>query len=260
MPIRHRLRAAFPLGRPGPIAAACAVAAAVAVVLALTVLPADADPSGAAPTPTGIASPAPRAHVAGTPMTTATATAGSSSRALRLQTAPSPTPRVIRRPPPSPTVTPTATPHAPVLSDEQLVANRGFEAPDVWYLEPGATIATGDAHRGDRYLFIGSTGGYADQRFVVEAGVTYRVAAWARVSGPGASAARIGLRYDDAAYNTVAPVEPVAIAESEPTWRKVVFTFTPPDGVTRALITFWNPPGGAALSIDDVSIRAVITE
>lgn len=260
MSTRQRFRALVPLRGFGPVSWACAVAAAVVLVLALAVLPVDADPTVPTPTPDGIVVAAGNVQAYVAPIETPTTTDGIDHRDLHLQIIPSPTPRLVRRPQPSPTAAATSTPQGPVLSDVQLIANRGFESRDAWYLEQGATIATGAAHRGEGFLLIDSTGGYADQRFAVEPGVTYRVAVWTRVSGIGASGARIGIRYEDGAYNLVSLLDPITIEANGQVWTKVVFTFTPPQGTARALITFWNPPGGTSLSIDDLSVRAYLED
>lgn len=270
MSTRNRLRSLLPLlplNGIRPIASACVVAAAIVVVLAFAVLPADADPR-VTPVPNdGIATADNVAFVAAE--ITATATAIPNHRERDILTGPSPTPRQVRRPLLDPTavptrtataIAPTPTPSGPPLSDLQMVANRGFESPGTWYLEPGATIASGEAHRGEGYLLLASTGGYADQRFAVEPGVTYRVAMYVKVSAIGVSQARIGVRYENGAYASVGVQSPLVVAGDKPGWRKVVFTFTAPENAAHALLTFWNPFGGASLAVDDVSIRPFLPE
>jgi hypothetical protein len=254
----------IPLSGLKPVASACAVAAAIAVALAFAVIPADADPTLPPPPSSDQAIAANSVAFVAAPKITATATMQPDRK---IQIGPSPTPRQIRRPLLSPTaaptqtpIPPTATPDGPILSDVQLVANRGFESPGSWYLEQGASIATGNAHRGDGYLLLGSTGGYADQRFAVQPGVTYRVAMYVHVSAPATTRARIGVRYEDGAYTAVGLLDPIVVAVDEIGWQKVVFTFTAPDSAANALLTFWNPFGGASFAVDDVSIRPYLPE
>jgi hypothetical protein len=234
----------------------------IVAALAFAVLPADADPT-MTPTAQSDAVAAEQVAFVAAPAITATQTP-SLARDLHLETGPSPTPRTIRRPDlipsPEPTATATPTPSGPPLTDVQMVANRGFESPGAWYLEQGATIATGDAHRGDGYLLLAATGGYADQRFTIEPGTTYRVAMYVRAGAGDATRARIGVRFEDGAYNAVGLLAPVVVESDTPGWRKVVFTFTPPQGATQALITFWNPFGASALAVDDISIRPFAKE
>jgi hypothetical protein len=231
----------------------------IVVVLAFVVLPADADPTP--PTPTKPAIVRPTNDVAETALepTDTPEPTRRAGRNLALEILPTSTPRVIRRPDLDPTVTPTESVKTPTLADQELVANGDFEVVDSsWYLEPGAIVATGDAHGGNGLLFIETTGGYADQRVAIDAGVTYQVSVWARVSNDRAEAAEIGVRYEDNAYNAVPTIDPIQIQISDQSWTNVVVTFTPPDGASQALISFWNPPGNGSFSIDDVSVRAFI--
>lgn len=245
-----------------PLITACVGAAAIVVVLAYAVLPADADPKTSTPTPTGIALATNGLGNETAPEPTDTATAASRTvRDLTLDNIPTPTPRVIRRPKPSPTAEPTRSVKTVALADQELVANGEFEAFDSsWYLEQGAVVTTGDAHDGSSFLLIDTSGGYADQRVTVEVDVTYQVSIWAKVSDAGTEAPQIGVRYEDGRYNAVAAIDPIQITVNDRGWTNVAFTFTPPDGAARALISFWNPPGNGSLSIDDVSIRALVAE
>lgn len=236
-----------------PLALACLCAGAIVLALAFAVTSSGEDEEGDPP-PTAVALALLDAELDPSPSASPTPTPP--SRAFAVEPTPTSTPRVIKRPKLSPTPEPTATLEPTPTVDPygpELVANGGFETTDgVWYVEQGANRATGDAHDGAAYLLIDAGGGYADQRIVVEAGVTYEVVVWVAVAAGGRG--EIGVRFEDARFASVA-ADPIQRTVSEPGWTSISFTFVAPAGAERALISFWNP-GGGALAIDEVSVRS----
>ena len=191
--------------------------------------------------------------------TEAPATETATETAIQLTVAPTETPVAPTALPTEPAAPPTATPV--ILSQIERVKNGDFELADAtWYLEQGASYTTGDAHGGDGRLQIDSTGGFASQRIFFIAGTTYQYSAWAKLTTDGAEDAQIGITFLDENETAIESSYSTPITVDTEKWTEFSFSYTPPEGTEFVSIHFWKPSGEATLSVDDVSVRSVVTE
>lgn len=248
----------WPMQRHGissvtPALTAILVALLLTTVIARIVLPLIASETSAPPHrvsgqgPPPAADPGPKAAlVANLVLPTKTATAE-----------PSATIRAVHRSTATAAPSPTATPGR---AGAQLVRNGGFESgTDGWRIDPGVTVVTGDAHRGDSAIQITWSGGFADQPIAYTPGTTYTLSAWGRTSLDG-DPGSIGVVYRDADGVRLQALEPPPLSFDTPAYAKRTMTFVPPPGAATVHIFAGKAPGLATFTADDLSVRSVATD
>jgi hypothetical protein len=244
-----------------PILLALVVASAVTAAIALLVLPdeggrgsEDGAEIGLLPESEFDASPAAEdgsGETADLPLSTETPEV-----AAEPKEPPTPTARGIRRPSPTPTVTPTS---GPVLAERNFVGNGGFsDGLDGWYVEGDVGVVDGKGRNDGPAVRIGESGGYLDIKFAVEPGTTYRLQAWGSVSFVGDSG-QIGVRYHDRADNRLEGDEPEALLFDETTLTRRSMRFTPPEGVAVVRVYVWKNSESTEFFADDISVREFVT-